>query len=366
MEQRNEPHILPGFVDLHVHFREPGFSVKETIRSGARAAKAGGCMAVCAMPNLNPPPDTPAHLQAQLDLIAQQNDVDIFPVGAITMGQLGEGRLSEMEALAPHVCGFSDDGVGVQNGRLMREAMERAKALGKPIISHCEDKSLLSGGYIHDGAYARAHGHQGICSASEWVPLARDLELARQTGCAYHVCHVSTKESVTLIRQAKREGICVTAETAPHYLLLTEDDLREDGRFKMNPPLRTKEDRAALLESILDGTIDCIATDHAPHTWEEKSRGLAGSAFGIVGLETAFPLLYTYLVKQGMLTLEQLLNLMARNPRRMLESWTGKALPEVTFIWDLDRQWVIDPEQFKSKGRATPFEGWSVCGEVQR
>ncbi|MDR2752706.1 MAG: dihydroorotase [Oscillospiraceae bacterium] len=370
MEHRSETsgaiQILPGFVDLHVHFRDPGFSFKETIASGCAAARAGGYAAVCAMPNLNPPPDTLAHLQPQLDLIARDAGAGTtaVPVGAITRGRRGEGELSDMEALAPYVCGFSDDGTGIADGSLMRRAMERAAALQKPIISHCEEKSLLNGGYIHDGAYARAHGHRGICGASEWLPLARDLELARQTGCEYHVCHVSAKESVTLIRQAKQSGVRVTAETAPHYLLLADEDLEEDGRFKMNPPLRAKEDRAALLAGLADGTIDCVATDHAPHTREEKSKGLAGSAFGIVGLETAFPLLYTYLVKPGKLTLETLLTRMAHTPRRLLETWTGRAFPG-EYGWDLHARWVIDPDKFCSKGRATPFAGWEVWGQVQ-
>ena len=334
--------ILPGFVDLHVHFREPGFSYKETIRSGSRAAKRGGYAAVCTMPNLNPAPDTLAHLQPQLDLIKRDAQIPVIPVGAITMGQKGGGQLSDMEQLAPYVCGFSDDGVGIQDGRLMREAMTRAKQISKPILSHCEDKSLPG-------------------NESEWAPLARDLELAGQTGCQYHVCHVSAKESVDLIRRAKRDGVPVTAETAPHYLLLCQDDARDDGRFKMNPPLRAKEDRAALLEGILDGTIDCVATDHAPHSAEEKSRGLAGSAFGIVGLETAFPVLYTKLVREGILPLEKLVALMSETPRRLLETWTGQSF-EAAYEWDLNQPYTIDPANFESMGKATPFDGWEVYG----
>ena len=335
--------ILPGFVDLHVHFREPGFSSKETILSGSRAARRGGYAAVCAMPNLDPPPDTLEHLQIELDMISASAEIPVFPVGCITMGQRGEGTLSEMERLAPRVCGFSDDGAGIQDGPLMREAMERAGACGKPILSHCEDMGL------------------GDSPASEWAPLARDLELARQTGCHYHVCHVSTKESVEFIRKAKQAGVPVTCETAPHYLLLTKEDCEDDGRFKMNPPLRGPEDRAALLEALLDGTIDCVATDHAPHTKEEKSKGFAGSLNGVVGLETAFPVLYTRLVREGLMTLDKLIEVMADNPRRLLESWTGRKI-EGTYAWDLEHNYVIDPETFESMGKSTPFAGWEVYG----
>ena len=342
-DRRDGYTILPGFVDLHVHFREPGFSSKETIASGSRAALRGGYAAVCAMPNLNPPPDTLEHLQIELDMIERSAEIPVLPVGCITMGQRGEGALSEMERLAPYVCGFSDDGVGVRDGALMREAMERAKACGKPILSHCEDKSL------------------GGCPASEWVPLARDLELARQTGCHYHVCHVSTKESVKLIRKAKQAGASVTAETAPHYLLLTENDAGDDGRFKMNPPLRAEEDRQALLGGLLDGTVDCVATDHAPHTKEEKSRGFAGSDNGVAGLETAFPVLYTRLVREGLMTLEKLVEVMADTPRRLLETWTGRKITGI-FQWDLKQKYMIDPEKFASKGKSTPFAGWEVYG----
>jgi len=344
IERRDGLTILPGFVDLHVHFREPGFSAKETVATGSVAALRGGYIAVCAMPNLNPAPDTLEHLQPQLDIIARDARVPVFPVGCITMGQRGEGSLSDMEALAPYVCGYSDDGLGIADGFLMRRAMERARALGKPILSHCEDKSLGDG------------------PASEWVPLARDLELARQTGCLLHVCHVSTKESAALIRKAKQDGLPVTAETAPHYLLLTEDDCQDDGRFRMNPPIRQEKDRTALIEGLLDGTIDCIATDHAPHTKEEKSRGFKASACGIVGLETAFPALYTKLVREGILTLDKLVELMADNPRRLLEGWTGQKL-EGACTWDLEKKYVIDPEKFASKGKSTPFEGWEVYGE---
>ena len=358
--------ILPGFVDLHVHFREPGFSMKETIRTGAAAALRGGYSAVCTMPNLNPAPDTLEHLRLQLEIIerdAAQN-VMIVPVGAITKGQAGKGELSGMAAMAPYVCGFSDDGRGVQGDDLMRQAMREAKRLGKPIIAHCEDESLLRGGYIHDGAYAKANGHKGICSESEWKQLERDLILVEETGCDYHVCHVSTKESVALLRAAKQKGLPVTAETAPHYLVLTDEDLQEDGRFKMNPPLRAPEDCMALLQGIQDGTIDCVATDHAPHTREEKSKGLAGSAFGIAGLETAFPVLYSQLVRQGVLPLETLVALMSHNPKKLLERWTGREISAKEFTWDLDAQYAVDPEDFASMGRSTPFKGWEVYGKI--
>ncbi|MDR1464524.1 MAG: dihydroorotase [Oscillospiraceae bacterium] len=357
--------VFPGFTDLHVHFREPGFSYKETIAAGSLAAARGGFTAVCAMPNLEPPPDTPEHLAREWEIIRRDAAIPVFPVGAITLGQKGAGSLADLRAMADRVCGFSDDGRGVQDGGLMQTAMELAKELDKPILSHCEDNSLLRGGYIHDGAYAQAHGHRGICSASEWVPLARDLELARQTGCRYHVCHVSAKESVSLIRQAKADGVRVTAETAPHYLLLCDEDLQEDGRFKMNPPLRAKADRDALREALADGTIDVIATDHAPHAAAEKSKGLAGSAFGIVGLETAFAVLYTGLVLPGLLSLDRLVEAMSIRPGELLRGWLGSSLApaeEAFCVFDLDTPYSIDPARFASLGRATPFAGWEVRG----
>ena len=349
--------VFPGFCDVHVHFREPGFSYKETIASGSRAAARGGCTAVCAMPNLDPVPDSAEHLRAERDVIARDAAIAVYPYGAITVGQRGE-KLADLEGMADGVIAFSDDGHGVQSDDMMREAMRRARALGKPIAAHCEVNGLLRGGYIHDGAYARAHGHRGICSESEWRQIARDLDLAAATGCAYHVCHISCKESAELIRQAKRSGVDVTCETAPHYLLLDENDLREDGRFKMNPPLRAGEDRLALLDALADGTIDMIATDHAPHSAEEKSRGLEKSAFGVVGLETAFSLLYTELVKTGVITLEKLIDLMAVNPRRRFRIPQGGDYT----VWALDREDVVDPERFLSMGRATPFAGRSVYG----
>lgn len=350
--------IFPGFCDVHVHFREPGFSYKETIATGSRAAARGGYTAVCTMPNLNPVPDSVEHLEVQRRLIEETACIHVYPYGAITVGEQGEA-LSDLEGMAPDVVGFSDDGRGVQSDDMMRQAMLRAKALGKPIVAHCEVNSLLRGGYIHDGDYAKAHGHRGICSESEWGQIARDLQLVKETGCAYHVCHVSAKESVALIRKAKAEGLDVTCETGPHYLVMDDSDLQEDGRFKMNPPLRGKEDREALIHGILDGTIDMIATDHAPHSAEEKSRGLEKSAFGIVGIETAFPILYTCLVKPGILSLNKLLELLCVNPRRRF----GLPLGTDYSIWDLNAAYPIDPKDFLSKGRATPFAGWQVNGK---
>ena len=350
--------IFPGFCDVHVHFREPGFSYKETIATGSRAAARGGYTAVCTMPNLNPVPDSVENLRVQRRLIEETACIHVYPYGAITVGEQGE-VLSDLEGMAPDVVGFSDDGRGVQSDDMMRQAMLRAKALGKPIVAHCEVNSLLRGGYIHDGDYAKAHGHRGICSESEWGQIARDLQLVKETGCAYHVCHVSAKESVALIRKAKAEGLDVTCETGPHYLVMDDSDLQEDGRFKMNPPLRGEDDREALIQGILDGTIDMIATDHAPHSAEEKSRGLEKSAFGIVGIETAFPILYTCLVKPGILSLNKLLELLCVNPRRRF----GLPLGTDYSIWDLNAAYPIDPEDFLSKGRATPFAGWQVNGK---
>ena len=359
VRKENGISIFPGFCDVHVHFREPGFSYKETMVTGSRAAARGGYTAVCAMPNLKPVPDSPERLKEEEDLIrAAGGIVDIYPYAALTVDEKGETPAA-LEELAPRVIGFSDDGKGVQSESMMRSLMERCRKLGKVLAAHCEDEALVRGGYIHDGIYAAAHGHKGICSESEWGPIARDLKLAKETGCAYHVCHISCKESAELIRQAKKDGVDVTCETGPHYLLLDENDLQEDGRFRMNPPLRSKEDREALLEALLDGTIDMIATDHAPHSAEEKSRGLAGSAFGVVGLECAFPVLYTGLVKTGILTLEKLIESMAITPRRRF----GIPLRDDDFCaWDLEAQYVIDPEEFLSKGRATPFAGQSVYG----
>ena len=350
--------VFPGFCDVHVHFREPGFSYKETIATGSRAAARGGYTDVCTMPNLNPVPDSPERLRRQQELIHRDACIHVHPYGAITVGQKGE-QLADLSGMAGSCIAFSDDGRGVQRDELMRQAMAEAKRLGKMIVAHCEVNDLLRGGYIHDGEYARAHGHRGICSESEWVQIARDLELVKEIGCAYHVCHISTKESVDIIRKAKAEGVNVTCETGPHYLILDDSFLREDGRFKMNPPLRGKEDREALVEGLLDGTIDMIATDHAPHSAEEKSKGLEKSAFGIVGIETAFPLLYTYLVKPGILSLERLVELLTVNPRTRF----GIESKGDFTVWDLEAVSRIDPSEFLSMGKSTPFTGWQVSGK---
>ena len=355
--------VLPGFVDVHVHLREPGFSYKETMETGTASAARGGYTTVCAMPNLNPVPDSLDNLKVQLSRIAEGASIDVLPYGAITVGEKGE-VLADMEAMAEYVAAFSDDGRGVQSEDMMRQAMMKAKSLGKIIAAHCEDNDLLHGGYIHDGVYAKAHGHRGICSESEWGQIKRDLKLVEEIGCAYHVCHISTKESVQLIREAKARGVNVTCETAPHYLILTDEDLQEDGRFKMNPPLRSKEDRAALIEGIVDGTIDMIATDHAPHSAEEKGRGLEKSAMGVVGLETAFAAMYTHLVKTGIITMERLVELMHDAPCRRFG--IGSELKEggiANFtVFDLEKSYMVDPSEFKTMGRATPFTGMELFG----
>ncbi len=349
--------IVPGLCDVHVHFREPGFPYKETIASGSAAAAHGGYTAVCTMPNLDPVPDSAEHLQVQLDAIERGAAIKVLPYGAITVGEKGE-KLADMEAMSNKVCAFSDDGKGVQNDEMMREAMTAAKRLGKIIAAHCEDNSLLFGGYIHDGEYARMHGHRGISSASEYKQIERDLRLAEETGCAYHVCHISTKESVELIRQAKAHGVDVTCETAPHYLVLCDEDMQEDGRFKMNPPLRSREDKKALIEGIKDGTIDMIATDHAPHSAEEKGRGLEKSLMGVVGLETAFPVLYTELVTKNIITLDRLVELMSFKPKERFGIYTNNDFA----VFDISEAYKIDPEDFLSMGRATPFAGREVFG----
>lgn len=356
--------LFPGFVDVHVHLREPGFSYKETIAAGTRAAAHGGFTAVCPMPNLKPVPDSMENLQPQLDLIRRDGAVHVYPYGAITVGEKGEA-LADLEGLAPHVVAFSDDGKGVQTQETMRQAMLRAKALGKLIVAHCEDESLVGGGYIHDGAYARAHGHRGNPSASEWKQVERDLKLVEETGCAYHVCHVSTKESVELVRQAKARGLDVTCETAPHYLVFNDTMLQEDGRFKMNPPIRSEADRQALLAGIQDGTVDMIATDHAPHAPEEKAGGLEKSLNGIVGLETAFPVLYTHLVRPGILSLETLIDLMHTNPARRfgIGAPLEEGAPADLTVFDLDAQYTIRPEDFLSQGKSSPFAGERVFGK---
>ena len=349
--------VFPGFADVHVHFREPGFSYKETIRTGSLAAARGGYTAVCPMPNLDPVPHDLDTLREEIAIVERDAVIRVIPYGAITRDEKGT-VLADLEGMAPYVCGFSDDGHGVQDGAVMLRAMERAAAMGKPIAAHCEENDLLFGGYIHDGEYARVHGHRGICPESEWIPIARDAVLAGRSGCAYHVCHVSSAESVEIIRRAKARGVDITCETGPHYLVLNDGMLEEEGRFKMNPPIRAERDRLALLEGLKDGTVDMIATDHAPHSAEEKSRGLAGSAMGVVGLETAFPVLYTELVKPGIIELSRLVKLMSDNPRRRF----GLAGEGDFCVWDLDAEYTVDPAEFLSMGRATPFEGRRVNG----
>ena len=349
--------ILPGFCDVHVHFREPGFSYKETVETGSMAAARGGFTAVCTMPNLSPSPDSKEHLALQLERIKEGASIAVFPFGTITKGEAG-AEPSDMEDIASDVIGFSDDGRGVQDGEMMLSAMKRAKALGKPISAHCEDNSLLFGGYIHDGDYARAHGHRGISSASEYKPIERDIGLVEKTGVDYHVCHISTKESVRLIREAKARGVNITCETGPHYLLLDDSYLQEDARFKMNPPLRSPEDREEMVRGLLDGTVDMIATDHAPHSEEEKSRGLEKSAMGVVGLETSFPLMYTHFVKTGRISLERLVELMSKNPRKRFNIDADVGFT----VFDLSEEYEINPEEFLTKGRATPFKNEKVFG----
>ena len=349
--------VFPGFCDVHVHFREPGFSYKETIATGSYAAARGGYTAVCTMPNLNPVPDSAENLKIQNDLIAENAVIHVYPYASITVGQKGE-QLSDLAGMAENCIAFSDDGRGVQSDDMMRAAMLEAKRLGKMIVAHCEVNELLRGGYIHDGEYAKAHGHKGICSESEYAQVARDLQLVEEIGCKYHVCHISTKETVELIRQAKKKGLDVTCETGPHYLVMDDSDLQEHGRFKMNPPLRSKEDREALVEGIKDGTIDMIATDHAPHSAEEKGKGLSGSAFGVVGLETALPVLYTKLVEENVISLDKLIDLLAVNPRKRF----GIAMGQEFTVWDLNETFTVDPAEFVSKGKATPFEGWQLKG----
>lgn len=359
-------YLLPGLVDVHVHLREPGFTAKETIRTGTLAAAHGGYTAVCAMPNLSPAPDTPETLAVEEEAIRRDAAVRVYPYAPITRGRRGTGETVDFAALRDRVAGFSDDGCGVQEEAVMLEAMRGAKAAGRPIVAHCEVNELLRGGYIHDGAWCREHGHKGICSESEWRQVERDIALVRRTGCQYHVCHVSTAESVALVRQAKAEGLPVSCETAPHYLLLCDEDMQEEGRFKMNPPIRSREDRMALLNGILDGTVEVVATDHAPHTAEEKSRGLAASAMGIVGLESAFVLLYTYLVRRGILTFTRLVELMAQAPRRIFGLAGGLEVgqPADVMLFDPEAEGRVDPAEFLSMGRSTPFEGWHTRGRV--
>ena len=357
-------YIFPGFTDVHVHFREPGFSYKETIKTGSLAAARGGFTDVCTMPNLNPAPDCIDNLQQQLDIIKKDAVINVYPFATITKGQMGE-ELSDMDDMAEKSIGYTDDGRGVQSDDVMEAAMRKAKSLGKIISAHCEDNSLLFGGYIHDGEYAKLHGHKGICSESEWKQIERDLKLVEKTGCAYHVCHISTKESVDVIRRAKKAGLDVTCETAPHYLIMNDMMLQEDGRFKMNPPIRSEEDRLALVEGLIDGTIDMIATDHAPHSAEEKSKGLEKSNMGVVGIETSFATMYTYLVKTGIISLEKLIEVMYKNPSERFGIKKDIADGEKAnlTVFDLNKKYKIDPEDFKSMGRATPFKDWEVFGE---
>lgn len=359
----NNCFLFPGLVDVHVHFREPGFLYKETIETGSRAAARGGVTHVCTMPNLNPVPDSAEHLEEQLAAIRKDACVHVYPYGAITKGEAGK-ELADLSDMAENVIGFSDDGKGVQEDAMMRRAMQEAAGLHKIVAAHCEVNELLHGGYIHDGEYAKAHGHRGICSESEWRQVERDLRLCEETGCAYHVCHVSAKETVELIRQAKARGVDVTCETGPHYLVMNDTMLQEDGRFKMNPPIRSEEDRKALLEGVLDGTIDMIVTDHAPHSAEEKGRGLSGSLMGVVGLETSFAVMYTRLVKTGILSLEKLMELMHTNPSRRfgIGSPIEAGSPADLTVFDLNRSYTVDPEQFVSKGKSTPFAGETLFG----
>lgn len=350
--------VCPAFVDIHVHFREPGFGYKETILRGSRAAASAGYTCVGTMPNLDPVPDSPEHLAVQQEIIRRDAVIDVRPYASITVGRKGL-EIVDVPALKDSVIAFSDDGSGVQDDKVMRRAMEIIAENDCILAAHCEDNSLLRGGYIHDGVYAAAHGHRGICSESEWGQIARDLKLAEETGCAYHVCHISTRESVDVIRRAKDRGVNVTCETGPHYLLLCDEDLREEGRFKMNPPLRSRDDRQALIEGILDGTIDMIATDHAPHSAEEKSRGLAGSAMGVVGLETAFPLLYTHFVRKGIFSLDRLFELMSHAPRRRFRLGDGS---DDWCVYEVETPYIIDSSRFVSMGHSTPFDGWEVYG----
>ena len=355
--------VTYGLADVHVHLREPGYSVKETITTGTRAAAHGGVTTVCSMPNLQPAPDAPETIAVQQKMIDEQAVIEVRPFATISKGRARQ-ELAEIEALRPLSVGYSDDGNGIQTEELMRRAMQRIAAVDGIIAAHCEDDSLLHAGYIHDGEYAHAHGHKGICSESEWGPIKRDVKLAEEEGCRYHVCHISTKESVEIIREAKQHCDHISCETAPHYLILCDQDLKEEGRFKMNPPLRGAEDRSALIEGIKDGTIEVIATDHAPHTAEEKARGLKGSAMGIVGIETSFALCYTYLVRKGVITIEKLIALMSENPRRIFR--LGGAMKEGEradiAVYDITKPYTIDTSEFLSMGKATPFEGEEVYG----
>ena len=357
-------YLMPGFCDVHVHLRTPGFEYKETIETGTLSAARGGFTHVCSMPNLNPVPDSVEHLALQLDAIENGAKIAVYPYGSITVGQKGE-ELSDFEGMAPNIIAFSDDGRGVQDDAMMKSAMKKAKALDKMIVAHCEVNDLLFGGYIHDGEYAKLHGHRGICSESEWKQIVRDIELAKETGVRYHVCHISAKESVEVIRQAKNDGVSITCETAPHYLIFNDMDLQEHARFKMNPPIRSEEDRLALVEGILDGTIDVIATDHAPHSEEEKTRGLEKSLMGVVGLETSFPAMYTYFVRSGKITMEHLMKLMHDNAKARFGIGGEVAVGNKAdfTLFDVSEKYTVNPEDFATKGRFTPFEGVELYGK---
>lgn len=364
--QLSDRYILPGLADIHVHLREPGFSYKETIAAGTAAAAKGGFTLLCAMPNLNPVPDSPAHLKMEQDIIDRDARIKVIPYAALTLGQRGEA-LTDMEALAGYCAAFSDDGRGVQKAEQMRKAMKEARRLGKVIAAHCEDEALIpAGACVHDGVYARSRELPGIPSASEYEPVRRDIALVEVTGCRYHVCHVSCAESVEAIREAKQKGLPVSGETAPHYLAFCDEDLQDEGRYKMNPPLRSAEDRAALIRGICDGTLEIIATDHAPHTAEEKALGLRGSAMGVAGLETSFAAVNTYLCRAGHIGLEQLVELMSLNPRKLLGLPWGLRMgqPADLTVVDPDRKITVDPEAFVSKGRATPFAGCALYGDI--
>ncbi len=354
----NDIVVLPGFCDVHVHFREPGFSYKETIKTGSLSAANGGYTDVCTMPNLSPVPDSVENIKKQIEIIERDAVIGVHPYASITIGQKGEA-LADLDGMKNLCIAYSDDGRGVQSDEMMEAAMKKAKENGKMIVAHCEVNDLLFGGYIHDGEFCKLHGMKGICSESEWKQVERDLSLVRKTGCAYHVCHISTKETVELIRRAKKEGLDVTCETGPHYLVYNDMDLKDEGRFKMNPPIRSEEDRQALVQGVLDGTIDMIATDHAPHSKEEKSKGLAGSNMGVVGLETAFAVMYTNFVKTGVMSLEKLVELMSTNPRKRF----GIDLGSSYTVFDLDKKFTVNPAEFLSLGRATPFEGVELFGE---
>lgn len=358
--------LIPGFVDVHTHLREPGFSYKETIKTGSMAGARAGYTTLCTMPNLNPAPDCAKNLKVQTDIIERDAVIDVLPFGTITKERKGIGEIIDFDSIADRVVGFSDDGTGVQTEELMQKAMTECARLGKIISAHCEVNELLKGGYIHDGEYAKTHNHKGICSESEWAQIERDCRLAEETGCQYHVCHISTKESVDIIRKAKARGVKVTCETGPHYLTMCDEDLQEDGRFKMNPPLRSAEDREALIAGVLDGTVDVIATDHAPHSAEEKAKGLAKSAMGVVGLETAFGVLNTKLVKTGVITLEKLVEMMAVKPCEIFGIDGGEIKVGATAnlaLLDVDKEWTVSPDDFVTMGRATPFENWKLQGE---